>query len=144
MTEKTDTPDLHALMETALREQWQNGDGKALLYAVRDALAWNRPVPDWAREAFITSVDDVVQERVRSWDQAFGAPFEKGKHLKEGRTHDEIACYLTGQRILSEDKKMKTDKGLFEAIAEFLNVSPSYAERRYYDGKRRLEPYLNI
>jgi len=137
--------DLHALMLAdleALRGEYEAGDSKALMSAIREAFVWNLDVPQWAKDAFVRHTDDVLQERKRSWDDAFGKARTRG-HLKPGRLQEELLCYWTGCRLLIEDADLSVDDGLFEAIAEELDIAPSYAKRRYYEGKKKYEPYLN-
>ncbi len=116
------------------RERFTAGDRVALLAAVRECARCGLPMPDWVASAFIRSYDQVLNCRVKSWDEAFGKPFPKGKHVEALRQRRELR-FAVGLAVLDRvkrDPSTPIDKGLFEVVSEEFGIGASQAEELYY------------
>lgn len=121
------------------RARFAAGDRVALLAAIRECARCGLPMPEWVAVAFIRSYDRVLNCRVKSWDDAFGAPFPKGAHLNALRKRRELR-FAVGLAVLhrvQRDPSTPIDKGLFEAVGDEFGVGASQAEELYYSAVAR-------
>jgi len=131
---------LHRLRD--LEEEYQlDGSGFVVLAAVRVCANHALVMPEWVAQAFINSYDKVLNARAGSWDDAFGRPYPKGKHLNTARRSRvlPIAVYLEGKRILA-DKQSTIDDDFFEDLGSKFGLSKTIANEMYYEGRRRYGP----
>lgn len=115
------------------------GDRGALMAALRVCANHDLPMPQWLSKAYIRSYDQVLTCRVKSWDEAFGAPFPKGANLNALRKRRELR-YRIGLAVLNRIQRypdMPIDKGLFEAVGKEFNVGASLAEELYYSAVKQ-------
>lgn len=121
------------------QERFAAGDRGALLAAVRECARCGLPMPEWVAAAFIRSYDQVLNCRVKSWDEAFGAPFPKGSHLNALRKRRKLRVFVHSAVIdrVQRDPSTPIDKGLFESVGEEFNIGASQAEELYYSAVRR-------
>lgn len=68
-----------------LKDKVLAGDGFAVLDAVSRCARSNLLMPDWLAVAFIQRYDQVLNARVGSWDEAFGAPYPDRARLATAR-----------------------------------------------------------
>ena len=92
--------------------EFEAGDEGALLRAIYWAFLHNRPVPDWARIAFLSQYMRGRHGEIKSWDEAFGRP----------------ARYGTGRRIL---RQMKDEKKVLEEVARLKSEGHSLNEEAF-------------
>lgn len=57
------------------------GDGFAMMLALRLCANHDLPMPAWLASAYIERFDRVLNYQANSWDEVFGSPIPKGKHL---------------------------------------------------------------
>jgi hypothetical protein len=121
------------------RERFAAGDRVALLAAVRECARCGLPMPEWVAAAFIRSYDQVLNCRVKSWDEAFGAPFPKGSHLNALRKRRKLRIFVHSAVLdrVRRDPSTPIDKGLFESVGEEFSIGASLAEELYYSAVRR-------
>jgi len=75
----------------------------------------------------------VLTYKVKSWDDVFGRPLEKGKRLKTERRNMEIASPIE-RRISDLHKAGKAiDKSLFAEVGKEFGVSGTIASELYYE-----------
>ena len=67
-----------AELDEELRREFEAGHYGAVLTAIFLAFECDRPVPDWARDAFCERYSTHVT--ARSWDDVFGKLHRKGSH----------------------------------------------------------------
>ena len=84
--------DLSVLQQGALErlQQYQKmheetEDGWWILLAVRVCASNDLKMPDWLSRAYCRRFDQVLNARMKSWDDAFDRPYEKGVHLSRKR-----------------------------------------------------------
>jgi len=124
----------------ALRAVIEGGDGFALLGAVRKCANHGIPMPEWLAKQFIRRYDRVLACRLGSWDDAFGRPYPKGKHLNALRKQREkrFAVYNAVRAAKASDPKIAIDAILFEKVGDSLGIGKTLAETLYYQAKRMM------
>src|SRR5262245_24362404 len=90
MISEEDTDKYLAEVLEILKERFEGGDKTALLYAIHHCLLMKRPLPEWLRLAFLHTYQAHARFEIRSWDQMFGRPVPKSKHLKTERRNAEL------------------------------------------------------
>jgi hypothetical protein len=63
------------------RKEYEAGDQTALLPMILICVQDQRPLPDWAGTAFENAYYRALAGEARSWDDVFGKPYPKGKHV---------------------------------------------------------------
>jgi hypothetical protein len=63
------------------RKEYEAGDKAALLQMILLCAQDQKSLPDWAVTAFENAYHCVVSGEARSWDDVFGDPHPKGKHV---------------------------------------------------------------
>lgn len=129
------------------RRDYEAGDPLALLGAVTICGEYGLLIPEWAAEALSSAFYRVEQFEAKSWDEAFGAPHPKGKHLDRARKSREKgpAIYARIMDIVhDENPTPPIDDALFERVGKEFGLSRSKANnlfygeiQRYQDLKRR-------
>jgi hypothetical protein len=124
----------------ALRETVLAGDGLALLGALRICANFDLAMPDWLAQEFIQRYDHVLNCDVKSWDEAFGRPYEKGAHLNALRKRRRLrfAVYNAVVEITKANPEQPIDEGLFGTVGAKLHIGKTMAAELYYEAKRML------
>jgi hypothetical protein len=68
-----------------LKRKFDGGHKAALLMAIRYCCWMRRPLPEWARLAFLQAYDSGFD--IKSWDEVFGRPHPKGTHLAKEKKY---------------------------------------------------------
>jgi hypothetical protein len=119
------------------QEAFKAGDGSQLLWFVNFCLILNRPVPDWARQAFRAAYNRGLRFEIKSWDEVFGRPLKKGKQLATERRKMELATHVTALVFeLHQLRGKPIGKALFESIGKKLGIGGTTASDLYY-GRRK-------
>lgn len=115
------------------KARYEAGDKNALLGAIRICANHDLVMPEWLARAFIRSYDKVLTHRVKSWDEAFGSPLPKGKHLNAARKKREKspAVWLEVRRMVTEEGRAIDDL-LFEDVGKKLGLGKTQASEFYY------------
>lgn len=126
--------------ELALESEYQRfekGDKGALLAAVRICANHDLPLPPWASKAYIAAYDKVLNYRVGSWDDAFGRPFEKGKHLASlrKRRSNRSKVWLAVRHAVEHEGRA-IDESLFEDVGKALGFGKTLVSELYYKAER--------
>jgi len=76
----------------------------------------------------------VLNCRIGSWDDAFGRPYPKGTQIAAMRRRrtQRLAVYNTVMDIIEREPETPIDNGLWERVAEQLNISAGEVNRLYY------------
>jgi hypothetical protein len=112
----------------ALRQGYQ----QALIYFINFCFQQGRGVPSWAQEMFSAAVVKALEFEIKSWDEAFGRPLEKGKQLdKERRKHRALSevWRLVNERRLAGKP---LDKALYEAVGKELGIGGATVVEEMY------------
>lgn len=67
------------------RRRFEGGERTMLLTAIRTCAAHGLVMPEWIARAYIDAYDLISSARAGSWDDVFGSPHGKGKHLSRLR-----------------------------------------------------------
>ena len=138
------------LVEFTLRPLYEGnedekGNKNVLLTALKACLELrNHPMPRWVAEASRQSLDDFLQSRVRTLDEAFtdpDIPVEKHQNLNAKRKKNEIKPHIVGFIRELQADGCSLEK-CFEAAAKKWNVSTSAARDTYYYPQLKLEQRL--
>jgi len=113
-------------------ERFERGDKVALLGAIRICANHDLPLPDWASRAFIRAYDRVLRLDTGSWDDAFGRPYPKGKHLSAMRKK-RMYRYPVRVAVAREHKAGRAiDASLFEKIGDEFGLGKTLTAELYY------------
>jgi hypothetical protein len=103
-----------------VKEEYERGHKVLLLWHLYEYVRYQRPIPQWMAEAFCTACKRVYGFEVESWDDVFGRPLKKGKHLDVQRRRLKIRDALY-HRV--EERNMAGEgigKSLFESVGRNL------------------------
>jgi hypothetical protein len=125
-----------------LEARFEAGDGFALLHAIRKCANHDLVMPHWVAQNYINRFDRVLHCKLASWDEAFGRPHPKGKHISDMRQRTELrlAVYLRIREIRQADKSIAIDNNLFASVAADLGIKRSLCSELYYQAKRMMPP----
>lgn len=114
------------------------GDKRALMSAIRECARCDLPLPEWAAKAYIRAFDSVLNCRVKSWDDAFGAPFPKGVqlHALRRRRLNRLRVHREVLELIKGDPLRPIDAGLFEEVGRKFHMAKTAAERLYYEAEK--------
>ena len=78
--------DLEASM-AACKARYESGNKRALFDAIFCCIGSypQKSVPEWAVAAFMEAYGKIISAEARTYDEAFGTPWPKGRHLPELR-----------------------------------------------------------
>ena len=96
--------------------------------AVHDLVA-----PDWLASAFLRCYRKVASCEVKTWDEAFGPAFPKGRNLAAARRarFNRPKVALAFSDILQRDPTRAVDAGLWEEIGVRVGEGKTRAEELY-------------
>jgi hypothetical protein len=109
------------------RERYEQGDKAQILYCLEYCISNNLFPPAWLNQAFSDAYLEGRLYKVKSWDDVFGRPLPKGKHLKTARRNMEIAWDLFWRVRELHDAGAPIDKRLFEKVGDEYDVSGTVA-----------------
>lgn len=122
------------------------GHPRALFIAIRTCARFGVAMPPWAATAFLARMNAIDSMQASSWDEAFGSPWPKGKHLKTAREGLSIK-YPIYMRIMEEHdkadnngKKTPIDDLLFERIGKEFDVNRSRCRELYAGMANMIDP----
>jgi hypothetical protein len=98
------------------RSEYEAGDKAALLQMILLCVQDQRPLPDWAGTAFEELYHWVITGGARSWDDAFGNPHPKKKHVHSIRLEKLKWKVHTRVRDIHEKEGVPIDEKLFERV----------------------------
>jgi hypothetical protein len=122
--------------EKMLKRQFEAGNKSVLLNTIYLCLEMKRPLPEWARVAFLDAYEAAGRFEIRSWNEVFGQPVPKSTHLKTERRKEQLRWTII---LRVEDLKAEKaiDKNLFEQVGKELGISGTVASDIYYDERSR-------
>jgi len=109
-----------------LRDRVESGDGNAAMDAVAQCVRSGLIAPDWLARKFLRCYDSVLNCRVASWDQAFGAPFPPRAKLEVWRLRRRMRWQLLAF-FRAPDAPPRTAEG-WKAAAAALGITPKQAK----------------
>ena len=120
------------------RERVEQGDGVAVLQAIRWCCVRQIVIPKWLGKAYWERYSDAYD--CNSWDKAFGTPHPKGTHVEALRkkSQEGLNVTLAVYSALEKDPDIKIDREFFKAIGKPLALSASKAEKLYYDDVKEM------
>jgi hypothetical protein len=135
-----------------LKQKSDCGNKAAVLLAVYQCALMRKPLPEWLRAAFINAYESAARFEIRSWDEAFGPPQEKGAHLATRKQHAELRFDILWRVHELAASGQSIDEEMFEKIADELGdrgvgiaggtVSDIYYDERTQELREMIEPFL--
>ena len=116
----------------ALRSMFELGDRRALMDAIRVCARRAIVMPEWVQDAYIDAHDKVLNCRVSSWDEAFGAPMRKGAHLAAERKRRVLMPRVWNEVNLARQQGCPVDEALFERVGKHLGLGKTLVSEYYY------------
>jgi hypothetical protein len=125
--------------EKMSKRQFDAGDKSTLIWVIYQCLEMKRPLPEWARVAFLAACDSVAEYEIKSWDDAFGRPHPKSTHLKAEKEKEKLRWVIIMHVKNLRAEGDRIDKGLFEKIGRKLDPrrSGTTVSAIYYDWRSR-------
>lgn len=114
----------------------------AILEAVYYCALNDFTMPKWCALSYIKAFREVKDFRAKSWDDVFGLPHPKGRHLHAKRQKREKAFVVFN--MISEIKQKNPDEAidgaLFEKVGRQLAIGgKTLVEEYYYSAKKIIE-----
>jgi len=128
---------------TALKEKHDAGDKPALIGAITICARAGMPLPPWVSEAWIAADSRIKDYGAKSWDDVFGVPHPKGRHIETARRHLELAIevYERVEEIKREEPATPVDAALFERVGQEHCIGKTTCETLYYKQREALEAF---
>jgi hypothetical protein len=120
------------------------GDTPILLLGLKICLEEEIPVPESLKIGFCDLVEKALSGKYRSWDDVFGKPLPKGRHIGEAtRLDDSCNVYLAVEK--EKLKGAPVDSKLFEKVGKDLAIGgKSTTDGLYYKVKHALDENHDI
>lgn len=115
------------------RKVVNNKSGFDVLAAVCVCALNDLVMPDWLVREFINRYRSVLHCHVGSWDDAFGRPYPKGKHLaalRKARRH-RVGVFVDVIDMVKRGRKI--NKELFKEVGKVHDLGATLAEKLYYE-----------
>ena len=124
----------------ALEAQFDAGDSFALLQAIRKCANHDLVMPNWVAQNYIRRFDRVLNCKLGSWDETFGRPYPKGKHISKLRDRRSLRLqvYIRVREILAADKSIPIDEKLFGSVGAEFGIKKTLCNELYYEVERSL------
>jgi hypothetical protein len=113
------------------KQRFEEGDKAAILMAMHQCLLLKKPVPEWLRDGFLKAFESAAAFKIRSCDEAFGPPQEKGAHLEARKQYSELR-YAVAVSVALRTPERAISKELFDDIGADLEISGTTASDVYY------------
>jgi hypothetical protein len=126
---------------SGLKVAFDRGDKVALFAAMKNCAQHGLVMPEWVSRAFLAGYRKVISYRVGSWDEAFGRPHPKGKHLDNLREDREkqVAIAIHIRRLVRSEGR-PIDDALFEEVGKKFGMAKTRCNRLYYEAKKKWFP----
>jgi hypothetical protein len=120
------------------RKGYEAGDKAALLQMILLCVEHQKPLPDWAGTAFEELYHQVIMGGARSWDDAFGSPHPKGRHVNAVRL--EKLKYKVHRRVrdIHDKERVPIDNELFERVGRELGIGGKTTVSELYGKVERI------
>jgi hypothetical protein len=115
------------------QKEFEAGDLTALPGFINSCFLNNRPVPDWAKHAFVAAFRKVWCFEVKSWDEVLGRFLEKGQQLAAARRKLNVVRPIWFEVQIRRLAGESINKEMFDAIGNELGVSGTVAAELYYE-----------
>jgi hypothetical protein len=118
------------------KELYEQGDKAEILYCLSFCIRNRVPTPEWLRQAFGTAYHAAVMRNIKSWDEVFGKPLKKGKHLTKAK-RDLMKGPIIASRVREQARAGKPiDKELYNDVGKDCGSNGTDAEQLYSDLKK--------
>lgn len=121
------------------QEGFEKGDKFLLMLALKECAQHDLIIPDWVARAYLLGFYGVVNARIKTWDEAFGALYKKGANLKAIRKRRLLSVAIMNaiNDILSCKPDTPIDSALFERVGRNFNIGKTLAADYYYSAKKQ-------
>jgi hypothetical protein len=119
--------------EQGAREAFDQGNKDALLHFISFCFLQRRDVPEWAQEKFRDAVARAKDFEIKSWDEVFGRPLEKGAHLDARRRKHRVLAEVWKSVNKRRRAGDSLNKELYEAVGKELGVGGATVVEEMYE-----------
>ena len=124
-----------------LQRAFEAGNKNATLRAIQFCCSHKVDVPEWAAKHFSQAVEDFLEMKYRTFDEALGLPkWPKGKHVKAQREGIELAVPVWWRIRQLHDAGEAIDKELFDKVGAEFGISATRAAE-YYKWAKGLDEF---
>jgi hypothetical protein len=133
-------PNWYAIRELeALKDKFNSGENSALLDAIFICARGIIPLPDWVADNYVERYKKILKFEVRTLDDAFGSPLDKGANLNALNKKKNIALNIWSSVLIAAESGTAIDDELFEEVGKKYNVGKTLA-KEYYGELKALYP----
>jgi hypothetical protein len=108
------------------RKSYEDGDKAALLRVLMQCALFRRAMPEWAALAFDFIYRAALVGEIRSWDEAFGRPFQQERAVAQQRGTQTQSRKWQVWKLVRElhegEGKPPIDNELFERVGRELRI----------------------
>jgi hypothetical protein len=121
-------------------KRYAEGDKSSLMFAILFSCANRTPIPQWAQDALVKAL---LSGPIKSWDDVFGQPTEKGKQATAlfERMTLLLPVFASTEVLHAQGRSLEPD--LFDEIGQGLEISERAASRIYYAAAPVIQPLLD-
>lgn len=129
--------EMHAGFIEGCKEEYEKGNKFALMQVIYLCSCEKIPLPDWTAQGFTSAFNKVRIGEVKSWDDVFGNPHPKGKHLNAIKKRNSLIwpIYERVREIKNLEPSVPIDEHLFERIGNEFHISKTSVSDYYYEAK---------
>jgi hypothetical protein len=113
------------ILEVLAKRHFDRGEKIVLLATIYQCLESGRPVPEWARLAFLDAYEAALRYEIKSWDQVFDRPVPKSTHLKTKKRNEALLPEIVRRVEAQVAKKDPIDKNFLSKLLAILNATLS-------------------
>ena len=116
------------------RHRHEAGDKRALFDPIVACGKSGIPLPPWIVNAFEEGRRRVADMELGSWDEAFGRPWPKGRHLSQLRRRKRLKAMIHNE--VSGSKTIPRSEAGFAQNGARHDISASQARELFYEAER--------
>ena len=126
-------PEAWEAVQNDIRPKFEAGERHHLLDMIYFSFALNKPIPEWAKTAFIEAYERVRQYEVSTLDEAFHQPLKKGEHLSRKRESNKRSQIFDRVNEIRETEGAAVDESLFARVGREFNIGKTKCAGLYYE-----------
>ena len=120
------------------RCKFEAGDKRAIMRAMYTCADLDIPMPAWLSRAFVDACNQVFSYQAKSWDEVFGVPHPKGKHLAAMRKKRDKSLEAWVAVLRDHELHGKPiGEALFAEVGKELALGKTLVAEFYYEHQKR-------
>jgi hypothetical protein len=118
-----------------LKKRYEEGDKRALFFAVRKCVSCTEPVkaPPWVEQEISIAIGLIGEASVKGWEDIFARMYPKGTRVENA--HEQICraphAWKTARKLITEEG-YAVDQGLFDEVSKRMDLGARQVKEAYY------------